>query len=352
MAATLRKTGALDDLKARYGEQLWVAPLDLTDLHAAREVVDRAFRELRRVDVVVNNAAYALFGAGEEASDEQIRAQISTNLLGSMGVVRAALPHLRSQGGGRVLQISSEGGQIAYPNFSFYHATKWGIEGWVEAVAQEVAPFGIEFTLVEPGPTKTNFVSGLASAPSMPEYDPTPAGDVRRAVTSGAFEITGDPEKMVDAMLACVEVSPAPKRLTLGKGAYASIARLWSSVSPRSMPRKKSRVQPTSTLDLCSPSKTRSAPQRTALGTHAIFGRHEAGSLQKWSSIKPTARRLGSARCWLFHAGGAKLDRYNSAFTRSLAASKSVTSPLSCKKYTRLQIWPNNGPGRRPISIK
>ena len=187
VAATLRKANALDDLKSRYGDRLWIAPLDVTDLDAVREVVDRAFAELGRVDVVVNNAAYALFCAGEEASDEQIRQQISTNLLGSMGVIRAALPHLRAQGGGRILQISSEGGQIAYPNFSFYHATKWGIEGWVEAVALEVAPFNIEFTIVEPGPAKTNFGGGLVSAEPMAEYENTPAGEVRRAVTSGAF---------------------------------------------------------------------------------------------------------------------------------------------------------------------
>jgi NAD(P)-dependent dehydrogenase (short-subunit alcohol dehydrogenase family) len=89
--------------------------------------------------VVVNNAGYGLFGAGEEVSDEQIRQQIDTNLIGSIQVIRAAPPHLRAQGGGRILQAASEGGQIAYPNFSVYHATKWGIEGFVEAVAQRVA---------------------------------------------------------------------------------------------------------------------------------------------------------------------------------------------------------------------
>jgi NAD(P)-dependent dehydrogenase (short-subunit alcohol dehydrogenase family) len=86
-----------------------------------------------------------------------MRQQIDTNLVGSIQVIRAALPHLRAQGGGRILQVSSEGGQIAYPGFSLYHATKWGIEGFVEAVSQEAAPFSIEFTIIEPGPTATDF---------------------------------------------------------------------------------------------------------------------------------------------------------------------------------------------------
>jgi len=223
VAATLRKTGALDNLKARYGDRLWIAELDVTDAPKVREVVHRAFAELGRIDVLVNNAGYALFGAAEEVSDKQIVGQINANLLGSIAVIRAALPHQRAQGGGRVLQVSSEGGQIAYPNFSLYHATKWGIEGFVEAVAQEVAPFGIEFTLVEPGPARTSFGSGLISPPPMAVYDDTPAGAVRRAVQSGAFDITGDPLKMVRAMLDVATRTPAPRRLTLGSGAYTNI---------------------------------------------------------------------------------------------------------------------------------
>lgn len=223
VAATLRKIDALNDLKAQYGEQLWVAPLDVTDAAAVRQVVNQAFADLGRIDVVVNNAAYALFGAGEEADDEQIRQQLDTNLIGSIQVIRAALPHLRAQGGGRVLQLSSEGGQIAYANFSYYHASKWGIEGFVEAVAQEVAPFGIEFTLVEPGPARTSFGGGLVHATPLAEYEATPAGAVRRGVRDGSFAVTGDPAKMVDAMLHSADQSPAPRRLTLGRGAYTQI---------------------------------------------------------------------------------------------------------------------------------
>ncbi len=224
VAATLRKADALDDLKARYGERLWVETLDVTDTAAVKEVVARAFAELGRIDVVVSNAGYALCGAGEELADDDIRRQIDTNLVGSISLIRAALPHLRAQGGGRILQVSSEGGQIAYPNFSLYHATKWGIEGFVEAVSQEVAPFGIAITLVEPGPTRTAFAGGIVNARPMDVYEATPAGDVRQAIASGAFELTGDPQKMAQAMIDSVDILPSPKRLALGTSSYSSIS--------------------------------------------------------------------------------------------------------------------------------
>jgi NAD(P)-dependent dehydrogenase (short-subunit alcohol dehydrogenase family) len=220
VAATLRKVHALDDLKEQFGERLWVASLDVTDTEAIRQVTSRAFAELGRIDVVVSNAAYGLVGAAEELSDEQIRQQIDTNLIGSIQVIRAVLPYLRRQGGGRILQVSSEGGQITYPDFSLYHATKWGIEGFVEAVATEVASFGIEFTIVEPGPAKTSFGGGIVKSTPMAIYDNTPAGDVRRALEAGSFALKGDPVKMVQAMIDSVERTPAPLRLTLGSDAY------------------------------------------------------------------------------------------------------------------------------------
>jgi len=223
VAATLRSPAALAELQARYPEQLWVAQLDVLDANAIRTVMARAFAELGRIDVVVSNAAYGLFGAAEELSDTQVKRQLDTNLLGSIQLIRAALPHLRQQGGGRVIQVSSEGGQIAYPNFSVYHATKWGIEGFVESVAQEVAPFGIEFTLAEPGPTPTNFAAGLDAAPAMAEYVDTPSGGVRRALADGSFKLTGDPARIVEIMIDSADQAPAPRRITLGSTAYESI---------------------------------------------------------------------------------------------------------------------------------
>jgi NADP-dependent 3-hydroxy acid dehydrogenase YdfG len=121
--ATLRKPEMLDDLRGRYGEMLIVEALDVTDTSAIRRVVDQAFNYLGRIDVVVSNAGYALFGAAEEVTDAQIRRQIDTNVVGSIQLVRAALPHLRAQGKGRILQLSSMGGQIALPGLSLYHPT-------------------------------------------------------------------------------------------------------------------------------------------------------------------------------------------------------------------------------------
>jgi NAD(P)-dependent dehydrogenase (short-subunit alcohol dehydrogenase family) len=176
-----------------------------------------------RIDVVVSNAGYGLFGAGEEVADAQIDHQIATNLIGSIALIRAALPHLRTQGGGRVVQVSSEGGQIAYPSFSLYHASKWGIEGFIESIAQEVAPFGIDFLIAEPGPTETNFGAGLVRATPVEAYRDTPAGEVRRAIANGGFAIKGDAGNTVDAIIAAADAVHPPLRLALGSTAYQNI---------------------------------------------------------------------------------------------------------------------------------
>src|SRR5262249_44057929 len=143
VAGTVRNRSVMDALKSEYGERLWLAELDLSDTAEIRGVVDRAYAALRPIEGVVSNAGYGLMGAAEEMTDDQVRHQIDTNLVGSIQLIRAALPHLRAQGGGRILQLSSMGGQVAFPGGSLYHATKWGIEGFLDAVAQEVAVFGI-----------------------------------------------------------------------------------------------------------------------------------------------------------------------------------------------------------------
>jgi NAD(P)-dependent dehydrogenase (short-subunit alcohol dehydrogenase family) len=222
VAATVRKVGALDDLKAKYGDDIWVTQLDVTDTEAVRRVVDRVFAKMG-VDVVVSNAGYGLFGAAEELSDEQIRRQIDTNLVGSIQVIRAALPHLRAHGGGRILQLSSAGGQITFPNFSVYHTTKWAIEGFIESVAQEVGRFNIEFTIVEPGAARTNFGRALNYAPPMAIYANTPAGEFRHAIAAAAFHTPGDPLKIANAMMDSVDRKPAPARLALGSDAYTLV---------------------------------------------------------------------------------------------------------------------------------
>ncbi|PPT24498.1 short-chain dehydrogenase/reductase, partial [Xanthomonas arboricola] len=153
----------------------------------------------------------------------QVRDLIDTNLIGSITLIQAALPHLRRQGGGHVVQVSSEGGQIAYPGFSLYHASKWGIEGFIEAAAQEVAGFGIHFTLAEPGPARTNFGASLVRTDIPSDYRGTPVDTLSRALDDGSWVIVGDPQRMVAAMIACTEASPPPFRLVMGTAAYHAI---------------------------------------------------------------------------------------------------------------------------------
>ncbi len=226
VAGTARKAAELDGLKAMHGEQLWTAALDLTDAGAIRSVVDRAFADLGRIDVVVNNAGSGLVGAVEECTEEQIRHVLDTNLLGSILMVKAALPHLRAQGGGRILQVSSALGQFALPGISLYVASKWGIEGFIESTAQDVAPFGIEATIFEPGQIRTDFGMTAALSPALAAYEGTPARGIRGAVESrrgagaGSSTGAGDPAKMAKVMIDSVDQSPAPKRVVMGSNSY------------------------------------------------------------------------------------------------------------------------------------
>lgn len=225
VAATVRRSEALDDLAKRHGGQLRVVTLDLTETEKMRREVEAAFEALGRIDVLVSNAAYGLFGAIEEVTDAQIERQIATNLTASIQLIRAFLPPFRRQGGGRVVQVSSEGGQTTYPSFGLYHATKWGIEGFVETLSKEVGPFGIDCLIVEPGPTGTSFGDNLDLAEPIEAYDDSPAGAVRRMISSGSFDIKGDAERTVAAMIEAADSDRPPLRLALGSTAYENIER-------------------------------------------------------------------------------------------------------------------------------
>ena len=221
VVGTVRNTDTVADLVTSYPDLFRAEVLDVTDTAAIRDVVDRTFADLGRVDVVVSNAGYGLFGAGEEYTDDQIRHIIDTNLIGSIQLIRAALPHLRAQGGGRIIQLSSYGGQVAFPGSSMYHATKWGIEGFTEAVAAEVAPFNIGVTIVEPGGARTEFRYGSAQiAPPITAYDSTPAHAFRSMLDPTQAQAPGDPAKMAAAIIDSVDSEHAPLRLLLGSDAY------------------------------------------------------------------------------------------------------------------------------------
>jgi NAD(P)-dependent dehydrogenase (short-subunit alcohol dehydrogenase family) len=220
---TVRRPDSAADLLRKYPGTFRRELLDVTDAAAVRDVVDRSFTSLGRIDVVVSNAGYGLFGAAEELSDEQVSHIIATNLTGSIQLIRAALPHLRAQGGGRIIQISSYGGQVAFPGNSLYHATKWGIEGFAESVAQEVTPFGIGMTIVEPGGARTEFRYGSAQVASpLPDYDDTPAHGFLAMLDPANGLAPGDPARMAAAIIASADQQPAPLRIILGSQALTT----------------------------------------------------------------------------------------------------------------------------------
>ena len=220
VVGTVRRPDSVADLIGKYPDTFRRELLDVTDAAAVRDVVDRSFTSLGRIDVVVSNAGYGLFGAAEELSDEQVSHIIATNLTGSIQLIRAALPHLRAQGGGRIIQISSYGGQVAFPGNSLYHATKWGIEGFAESVAQEVAPFGIGVTIVEPGGARTEFRYGSAQvADLLPAYDGTQAHGFLAMLDPAKGLAPGDPARMAAAIIASAHSQPAPLRIILGSQA-------------------------------------------------------------------------------------------------------------------------------------
>jgi len=233
VVGTVRRRDAVADLAAAHPETFRVEILDVTDTAAVREVLDRSFAALGQIDVLISNAGYGLFGAAEELSDAQVEHIVATNLVGPIHLIRAALPHLRAQGGGRIIQISSYGGQVAFAGNSLYHATKWGIEGFVESVAQEVAPFGIGMTIVEPGGARTDFRYGSAQvAAPMPEYDGNPAHAFVRMLDPEKGLAPGDPARMAARIIESVDVESAPLRMVLGSQALeGTLATLWARIA-------------------------------------------------------------------------------------------------------------------------
>ncbi|MFL5801679.1 MAG: SDR family oxidoreductase [Roseiflexaceae bacterium] len=223
VVGTVRDTGKVAGLREQYPETFRAEVLDVTDTAGIRTVIGRSFAQLGRIEVIISNAGYGLLGAAEEVSDAQVEHIVATNLLGPIQLIRAVLPHLRAQGGGRVIQISSYGGQVAFPGISMYHATKWGIEGFVESVAQEVASFGIGMTLVEPGGARTEFRYGSAQvAELLPIYDETPAHSFVRMLDPKNGLAPGDPARMAARIIESVDVEPAPLRMVLGSQALES----------------------------------------------------------------------------------------------------------------------------------
>ena len=226
VVGTVRNRNKVQDLLTAYPETFDCELLDVTDVPAVHRIVSAAFEKYGRIDVVVSNAGYGLFGCAEELSDAEINHILATNLTGSIQLIRSAIPYMRLQGGGRIIQISSYGGQVAYAANSLYHATKFGIEGFCESVAQEVAQFGIGVTIVEPGGARTEFRYGSAKvACLMPEYESCHAFMDMLDASKGLAP--GDPEKMAARIIESVTKGKTPLRMVLGSQALqATITRL------------------------------------------------------------------------------------------------------------------------------
>ncbi|MGJ5733772.1 SDR family oxidoreductase [Streptomyces caniscabiei] len=213
VAATARNADSLADLVAAHGEAVLPLTLDVTDKAAAFEAVKQAHEHFGRLDVIVNNAGHGLFGAVEELTEQQVRDQMETNFYGALWVTQAALPLLRAQGSGHIVQISTVGGVASFPNLGGYNASKWALEGLTEALAQEVAGFGIKVTLVEPGGFETDWAGSSATfATQLPAYD-----DLRTAVAAAWSDVkSGDPAATGPALLKIVDADNPPLRVFFG----------------------------------------------------------------------------------------------------------------------------------------
>lgn len=223
---TVRNTEKVKDFIENYSDTFDCVILDVTDAEAVKQTVKNAFEKHGRIDVAVSNAGYGLFGCVEELSDDEINHIVATNLMGSIHLLKAAVPYMRKQGGGRLIQMSSYGGQVAFAANSMYHATKFGIEGFCEALAQEVAQFNIGVTIVEPGGARTEFRYGSARvAKLMSEYESC-HGFLNMLDASKGLA-PGDPVKMAQRIIESVDKTPAPMRMVLGSQALsATIKRL------------------------------------------------------------------------------------------------------------------------------
>ncbi len=219
---TVRRLDAVEDLQKEYGKKLDVHVLDVRNREALRALIDTSFGG-HKIDVLISNAGYGLFGAAEEVSDSDVDAVLATNLVGSIDLIRFAIPHFRKQGFGRIIQISSYGGQVAYPGNSLYHASKFGIEGFCESVAQEVAPFGIGMTIVEPGGARTDFRYRSAHVAQLTKaYEGTPTHAFLKMLDKNNGLAVGDPNKMAARIIETVNMPQAPLRLVLGSQALAA----------------------------------------------------------------------------------------------------------------------------------
>jgi NAD(P)-dependent dehydrogenase (short-subunit alcohol dehydrogenase family) len=227
VVATARRPDDLSDLKLRYGNQVHLEQLDVTDPAQADAAIAHGVAVFGRIDVVVNNAGQGDRVSLEDTTLEDFRRQIDTNFFGTVYVTKAALPVLRSQGGGRIIQISSLGGRMGSPGMTAYQSAKWAVGGFSEALAAEVAPLGIHVTVIEPGGMRTDWAGASMSSPTPSDpYLPT-VGASARAMEGFEALANGDPRKVAELVLAVAELEHPPLRLLAGSDAYEFGREAW-----------------------------------------------------------------------------------------------------------------------------
>jgi NAD(P)-dependent dehydrogenase (short-subunit alcohol dehydrogenase family) len=221
VVATARKVETVRDLETKYAGRALALPLDVTKPEQIAAARDAALAKFGRVDVLVNNAGYGVMAAVEEASDDEIRRVVETNVFGLLAVTRAFLPQLRKQRSGHILNLSSIAGIISTPGLGIYNMTKYAVEGVSEALAIELKPLGVKVTIVEPGPFRTEFLGGSAvfAKTEIADYAET-AGKVKANLFGAAGAQKGDPVKAAKAMVQAVESQEPPLRLLLGAAAH------------------------------------------------------------------------------------------------------------------------------------
>jgi NAD(P)-dependent dehydrogenase (short-subunit alcohol dehydrogenase family) len=219
VAATARTPQQLDDLVSKYPQQILPLRLDVTNKKEITAAVEQAVKYFGRIDVLVNNAGFGVVGAAEAFTDEQVRSQLETNLYAPIEITRVVLPYMRKQRSGRILQISSVGGRIGNPGLAIYQAAKFGLSGFAEVLAKEVAPLGIKVTSVEPGGFRTDWAGdSMSYAPAIEGYETTVNARAEYFQT-GKFVPVGDPVKAAQAMVNLVEHPEPPVHLILGSEA-------------------------------------------------------------------------------------------------------------------------------------
>jgi NAD(P)-dependent dehydrogenase (short-subunit alcohol dehydrogenase family) len=225
VAATARRPETLRALVDTYGDAVLPIRLDVTDRDAAVEAVKHAAAHFGRLDVVVNNAGYGHFGMIEELTEEDVRAQLEANFFGALWVTQAALPIMRAQGSGHVIQVSSLGGVTAFPGIGAYHASKWALEGFSQSLSQEVAGFGIHVTLVEPGGYSTEWAGpSAARSAENPAYS-----SLREELDLAWADSPGDPTATRGGILKVVDADKPPLRVFFGKAPLGVVTQDYES---------------------------------------------------------------------------------------------------------------------------